>query len=130
MLIMMATKDNNFENSREHLANERTFLAWVRTGIALMGFGFVIVKFSLFLEQLSLTFQTTNITSREYGEIFGIVMIAMGLLFTLLAFIQYKNNEKKLNSKHYIPSSRLYLFLTLIMLTGGAFLILYLLISL
>jgi putative membrane protein len=125
----MTTKNNNFENSREHLANERTFLAWIRTSIALMGFGFVIVKFSLFLEQFTLTLEPKEIVSGPYGEIVGVVMVALGLLFALLAFIQYKINEKKLNNKDYIPNSRLYLLLTLIMLTGGAFLIIYLILS-
>lgn len=129
-LLLMIAKNNNFENSREHLANERTFLAWIRTSIALMGFGFVIVKFSLFLEQFSLTLGAKYNPSREYGEIVGIIMLGMGLLFALLAFIQYKNNEKKLNNKQYFPSSRLYLFLTLIMLAGGAFIIIYLISSL
>ncbi|MBN1337995.1 MAG: DUF202 domain-containing protein [Bacteroidales bacterium] len=125
----MATKNNHFENAREHLANERTFLAWVRTSIALMGFGFVIVKFSLFLEQITLTFKTKEITSMEYGENVGIIMVTLGLIFTILAYIQYKNNEKRLNSKFYAPNSRLYLLLTLIMLTGGASLIIYLFLS-
>ena len=118
---------NAIERSREHLANERTFLAWIRTSIALMGFGFVIVKFSLFLKQLSLLLETRGLPSKGYSSIVGVVMVAIGVVITILAFIQYKRNEKQLKNNYFVPSSMLTLFVTLIIITGGIFMIFYLL---
>ncbi|HCE57963.1 MAG TPA: hypothetical protein DER09_09115 [Prolixibacteraceae bacterium] len=118
---------NAIERSREHLANERTFLAWIRTSIALMGFGFVIVKFSLFLKQLSLLLETGGLPSKGYSSIVGVVMVAIGVIITILAFLQYKRNEKQLKNNYFVPSSMLTLFVTLIIITGGIFMIFYLL---
>jgi putative membrane protein len=119
---------NTFENSREQLANERTFLAWIRTSIALMGFGFVIVKFALFLKQISLLLVSADDnSSKGYSAIVGVIMITIGIIIAILAFLQYKKNEKQLNKNVYVSSSWLSLFITLIILSGGIVLILYLL---
>lgn len=118
---------NSIERTREHLANERTFLAWIRTSIALMGFGFVIVKFSLFIKQLSLLLQTKDLPSNVYSSIVGVVMVAIGVIITILAFLQYKKNEKQLKNNYFVSSSMLSLLVTLIILIGGIFLIFYLL---
>lgn len=120
---------NSIERSREHLANERTFLAWIRTSIALMGFGFVIVKFSLFLKQLTLLLETRGLSSKGYSSIVGVVMVAIGIIITILAFLQYKKNEKQLKNNYFVHSSMLSLIVTLIIITGGIFLIFYLLSS-
>jgi putative membrane protein len=120
---------NTFEKSREHLANERTFLAWIRTSIALMGFGFVIVKFTLFLIEISLLLETKGVSSRGYSAIVGVIMVALGVMIAVLAFLQYKKYENQLNNNSYVSSSMLSLFITLIILIGGIILILYLLSS-
>jgi putative membrane protein len=120
---------NSFEKSREHLANERTFLAWIRTSIALMGFGFVIVKFALFLKEISFLLETKDVASQGYSSIVGIIMVAVGVLIALLAFLQYKKYENQLNRNTYVSSSMLSLFITLIILIGGIVLIMYLLSS-
>ena len=117
---------NSIERSREHLANERTFLAWIRTSIALMGFGFVIVKFSLFLKQLSLLLETNGPVSKGYSSIAGIIMVAIGVIIAIFAFLQYKNNEKQLKNNYYVSSSMLSLFITLIIIIGGILLTFYL----
>jgi putative membrane protein len=118
---------NSIERSREHLANERTFLAWIRTSITLMGFGFIIVRFTLFLKQLSLLFETNKVPTKGYSAIIGVVIVAIGVLITILAFIQYKKNYMKLKNNYFVSSSLLSLFITLIVLTGGIFLMFYLL---
>lgn len=118
---------NSIERSREHLANERTFLAWIRTSIALMGFGFVIVKFSLFLKQLSLVLETRGLTSKGYSSIIGVIMVTIGVIIAILAFLQYKKNEKQLMNNYFVPSSMLSLLITSIIIIGGIFLIFYLL---
>lgn len=117
---------STFENSREHLANERTFLAWIRTSIALMGFGFVIVKFTFFLKEISLLLESSIDSSKGYSAMVGVIMITLGVILAMLAFLQYKKNEKQINNSLYISSSWLSLFITFIILTGGVVLILYL----
>jgi putative membrane protein len=122
-------KNNIFENSREHLANERTFLAWIRTSIALMGFGFVIVKFTLFLKQFSVAIDSGIDSAKDYGSAVGVIMVVLGIIFSSLAYINYKITQKNLNKKFYVASSTISLILTLIILTGGILLILYLISS-
>ncbi|MFP4048284.1 MAG: YidH family protein [Bacteroidales bacterium] len=125
---MTDSKENNsIERSREHLANERTFLAWIRTSIALMGFGFVIVKFTLFLKQLSLLLGTSNVSTNEYWAIIGVIMVAIGVIIVILAFVQYKMNYRQLKRNLFVPSSMPLLLITLIMILSGIFLIFYLL---
>ena len=118
---------NLIDRSREHLANERTFLAWIRTSIALMGFGFVIVKFTLFLKQLSLLLETSSVPSKGYSSIIGVVMVAIGVIIAILAFLQYKRNEKWIKNNYFVSSSILSLFIMFILVIGGIFLIFYLL---
>ena len=118
---------NSIERSREHLANERTFLAWIRTSIALMGFGFVIVKFSLFLKQLSLLLESRGLPSKGYSSIVGVVMVAVGVMITILAFLQYKKNEEQLKNNYFVSTSMLSILVALIIIIGGIFLIFYLL---
>lgn len=112
----------------DHLANERTFLAWIRTSIALMGFGFVIVKFALFIKQISLVLGSKVIApGKGYSAIIGVIMVALGAIIALLAFIRYSTIEKQLNNNRYVPSKLLSILLTLSILTGSIFLVLYLL---
>ena len=118
---------NLIDRSREHLANERTFLAWIRTSIALMGFGFVIVKFTLFLKQLSLLLETSSVPSKGYSSVIGVVMVAIGVIIAILAFLQYKRNEKWIKNNYFVSSSILSLFIMFILVIGGIFLIFYLL---
>lgn len=123
----MSVQNNSNSKSREHQANERTFLAWVRTGIALMGFGFVIVKFALFLKQISIMLEGEAVApTRGYSAVVGVVMVALGIVMTLLAFWQYRRVGKQLESDTYVPSSRLSVLLTLAILIGGILLIVYL----
>lgn len=123
----MTDIEKSIEHSKEHLANERTFLAWVRTSISLMGFGFVIVKFTLFLKELAFALDTPDLASKSYSSGVGIIMVALGILISVLAYIQYKKNEKQLNNDIFVSSSLLSLFTMLIILIGGIVLIIYLL---
>jgi len=118
---------NSIERSREHLANERTFLAWIRTSIALMGFGFVIVKFTLFLKELSLILKTANEPAKGSSAIIGVIMVAIGVIIAILAYFQYKKNKEQLQKSYFVSSSMLSLWMTLIILIGGIFLMFYLL---
>ncbi|MBN2698231.1 MAG: DUF202 domain-containing protein [Bacteroidales bacterium] len=117
---------NRVGKTREYLANERTFLAWIRTGIALMGFGFIIVKFTLFLREISLMLEPEGTSSAEYSELVGVIMVALGVIIAVLAFIQYNNHCRNLDIDTFIPSPKLPMFITLIILSGGIILVLYL----
>jgi putative membrane protein len=115
----------------DHLANERTFLAWIRTSIALMGFGFVVVKFSLFIKQLSIVLtDKTLIPGKGYSSFIGMLLVAIGALMALLAFLRYRSTEKQLMRKDYQPSFLLSLLLTLFIVIMSGLLLYYLLPSL
>jgi putative membrane protein len=124
--MLNSNKINSFDKSREQLANERTLLAWVRTGLALMGFGFVIAKFTLFLKQLSFMMKIESFTTNPYSDFIGILMLALGILVVILAFIQYKRHERQLLLQTFYTSSSLSLAITLAIVLVGVVLILYL----
>jgi len=92
-----------------------------------MGFGFVIVKFTLFLKQLSLLLETSNVSTKGYSAIIGVIMVAIGVIIAILAFVQYKKNYRQLKRNFFVSSSMLSLLITLIIILGGIFLIFYLL---
>lgn len=117
---------NSIDRSRERLANERTFLAWIRTSIALMGFGFVIMKFNLFLKQLSFLIDASTAPEKTPTVNVGVVMVAIGVVVALLAFLQYKKKDAQLRNNYFTSSTTLSLLVTLIMVLGGIFLIIYL----
>lgn len=116
-------------NATDHLANERTFLAWVRTAIAIMAFGFVVVKFSLFVKQLSLLFSDRPIVvpAKGFSGLIGFALVALGAVICVLGYLQYKKTERQLNNNVYNSSSPLVVWLTIILLIGSIFLLLYLL---
>jgi putative membrane protein len=91
-----------------------------------MGFGFVIVKFSLFLTEISLLLDARGISAKGYSAVVGLIMVAVGVVIALLAFLQYRIYTKQLSNKTYVSTTRLSMFITLILLTGGILLILYL----
>ena len=111
----------------DHLANERTFLAWIRTSIALMGFGFVIVKFAVFLRQMSFIMGGSAASGKGFSPEVGIVMVIVGAIITGLAYWRYRSIEKQLNDGAYFPSKWLSVLLTLCIIIGSIFLIIYLL---
>jgi uncharacterized membrane protein YidH (DUF202 family) len=121
-------------NRRVHMANERTFLAWIRTGIGIMAFGFVVEKFGLFIRQLSYflgkspdlkpVFGQTH-PPAEYSSILGILLIGLGALMGVLAFIRYKKVEKQIDDDSYQPSLILDIMLTSSIFAIGIFLIIY-----
>ena len=111
---------------RDHMANERTFLAWIRTSIGIMAFGFVIEKFALFLKHLQFFFKDAQPpSSGQYSSLVGIILVALGALMGLLAFIRYKEVEKEINEDSYQPSILLDILLTLGILMICIFLVFY-----
>ena len=78
---------------RTRLASERTLMAWIRTSTSLIAFGFTIFKFFQYL------------ASNEHREtvvspwIVGMVMILIGLVALILAWIQHRQEMKALQSQ-------------------------------
>jgi len=128
------------KNRRVHFANERTFLAWIRTSIGIMAFGFVVEKFALFLKQAAYYLGAVGLRgagphqggpagppSPGYSSVLGIMLVGLGALMALLAFVRYKRVEKQIDEDAYRPSVILDTLLTLSVLVIGIFLMIYLL---
>lgn len=121
-------------HARDHMANERTFLAWIRTSIGIMAFGFVVEKFALFIKQIALLLGKSHSQGlpdsshslQGYSSVFGVFLVALGVLICLLAFIKYKHVEKQIEGDAYQPSILLNIMLTLSVLLIGGFLMVYL----
>jgi uncharacterized membrane protein YidH (DUF202 family) len=126
-------------NRRVHFANERTFLAWIRTSIGIMAFGFVVEKFALFLKQAAYYLGVGGMRgavphqgaaggppSPGYSSILGIMLVALGALMALLAFVRYKKVERQIDEDAYRPSVILDTLLTISVLVIGIFLLIYL----
>jgi len=117
-------------NPTDHLANERTFLAWIRTSIAIMAFGFVVVKFALFVKQISFLLNGKDsgvvLPNRGYSAVLGIVLVALGTLMALLAYVRYKSIEKQLSTNTFYPSFTLTLLFTIAIIIIGLLLVIYL----
>lgn len=122
------SKDTSKINySREHLANERTMLAWVRTSIGIMAFGFVVVKFSLFIKQISLLLgKDASIPQHGYSSVIGILLVAVGAIVLVFAYIKYRQTGKQLTTQSFKPSSKLIFWLTIVIFIISVLLILYL----
>ena len=126
-------KPKKVQNRRVHMANERTFLAWIRTSIGIMAFGFVVEKFALFIRQISYFLGKAGLSETHippplhgYSSIFGIVLVGLGALIGLLAFVRYKKVEKEIDEDTYQPSLLLDILLVISVLAVGIFLVIYL----
>jgi len=112
---------------RDYLANERTFLAWIRTSIGIMAFGFVVEKFAFFLKKISffLASDASAIASHSANpnvgssSILGIILVVLGTLICLLAYIRYKRVESQIDQGKYERSFLLEVMLTLSLLAIG-----------
>lgn len=126
-------KSTRIRNRSVHMANERTFLAWIRTSIGIMAFGFVVEKFALFMKQISYFLNKSGLpetqlppTPHGYSSIFGILLVGLGAVMGLLAFIRYRKVEREIDDDTYQPSSLLVIMVTISVLAVGIFLVLYL----
>jgi len=118
------------------MANERTFLAWIRTGIGIMAFGFVVEKFGLFMRQMGCFLEQSapagpksslpSMAFPGFSSILGLILIGLGALMGVLAFIRYKRTERQIDDDTYHPSLILDILLTLSITAIGLFLLIYL----
>lgn len=124
-------KPSKIRNRRVHMANERTFLAWIRTSISIMAFGFVVEKFSFFVKQMGYYLgRETSPSASGYSPIIGIVLVGLGVVMGVLAFIRYKMVERQIDEDTFTPSAILSVLLAIAILAIGFFLVLYLIHSL
>ena len=78
-------------------AAERTLLAWVRTAVALMGFGFVVAKFGLYLHLIA---GHEPSPGQELAALAtGIALVAVGVVTTVVAAVQYRRVVAELGPK-------------------------------
>ncbi len=122
------SKEKRPAGPTDHLANERTFLAWIRTSIALMGFGFVIVKFALFVREITVALgsKTGVLPTKGYSAVIGVIMVALGAIMSLLAYLRYRHIEQQLENNDYFPSKWLSLLVTISIVIGSILLVIYL----
>jgi uncharacterized membrane protein YidH (DUF202 family) len=128
--------NDRVQNRLVHMANVRTFLAWIRTSIGIMAFGFVVEKFALFVRQMDrflihsadgpLAPSPGMPAGTGYSSALGVVLIGLGAIMGLLAFIRYKKVEKQIDEDAFHPSLILDILLTLSIVAVGIFLIIYL----
>lgn len=117
-------------NRRVHMANERTYLAWVRTSIGIMAFGFVVERFALFIKQLKYFLEKTGTADGSipppapgYSSFLGVLLVGLGAIMGVLAFIRYKKVERQIEQDTYQPSITLDILLAISILTIGVFLV-------
>ncbi len=129
--ILADRESKGKHNRRVHMANERTFLAWIRTSVAIMAFGFVVEKFSLFVKQMAYYLgKEASPPPPGYSSIIGIILVGLGVVMGVLAFVRYKAVERQIENDTYKPSGILSVLLFLAVLSIGVFLVLYLVHSL
>ena len=118
------------ERYTDHAANERTFLAWVRTSIAIMAFGFLVEKFDLFLEfaSKSLAARMPSVGGQLFGNIAGLLLIALGGAVMVLAIIRFRHTALDIDSAETRPGSgdRMDVILGILLVILGAALFVYL----
>ena len=82
---------------RTYLPHERTMMAWVRTATSLIAFGFTLYKTFYYLHQND----PVKHPEQPLGaRVFGILMIAIGMVTLLLAAWQHQQQMKQLRV-HY-----------------------------
>lgn len=89
---------NHFAWLRTRLAVERTLIAWERTGVSLIGFGFTIVQF---FERLHDMEGVAAAARPQAPRIFGLALIAAGVVAVTVSAYQYWRLNKYLWSKTY-----------------------------
>ncbi len=111
-------------------------MAWIRTNLGIMAFGFVVEKFSFFIQEIAAFLRRTGETAavvpstlQGYSSIFGITLVGLGALLSILVFLRYKKNEREIDAEHYRPTHGLATVLAFSVFFVGVLLIIYLIIS-
>lgn len=91
--------DPNIAFDRDRFAADRTILAWIRTSLSLIGFGFSIFKFFQLFKELQLTAAPLPTGTKN----FGIALVALGVIFLVIATVEYIAFIKRLCKKTQEP---------------------------
>jgi uncharacterized membrane protein YidH (DUF202 family) len=128
-------QQDRVQNRRVHMANERTFLAWIRTSIGIMAFGFVVEKFALFVKQMTWflmknspgeTIPPPGQSGVGFSSILGVLLIGLGSVMSLLAFIRYKKVERQIDQDTFHPSLILDILMAFSVAAIGIIMMIYL----
>lgn len=111
-------RHRNPNRVRDHLANERTYLSWMRSGISLVGFGVLIVRIRVLRPPLAPQ-------APGYGWKLGVAFSLVGLLMVGLSAVHYFGVRNDIEDDHFEPPDRWVLLATLVLLSLGAFVVLY-----
>jgi putative membrane protein len=103
---------------RDHLANERTYLSWMRSGIALLGFGVLIVRIRILRPPLAPQ-------PPGNGWKLGLAFSVVGLLSLALATWHYFQVRYDIEEDIYDPPDRYVALSSLVLISLGAFVVLY-----
>jgi putative membrane protein len=103
---------------RDHLANERTYLAWMRSGISLLGFGVLIVRIRIVTPPLAPR-------APGAGWKLGVAFTLVGLLMVGLSSLHYFGVRNDIDNDTYEPPDRWVILSTLVVLTLGTCVALY-----
>ncbi len=117
--VPLAEKRTGLANYRTRLALDRTTLAWIRTTLTMASFGFGLVAFFRSLQHETPTEETTRLHT---GAIrFGVGLIVLGLVATVLAGLSHWFTLRRLNRGEEPLASRWPLSITIAMLMSILF---------
>ena len=120
-----ATRPNESNRARDHLANERTFLAWVRTGVAFVVFGFAIGRFAIAIRQF---FKLEGRPPATTGVTvwFGTIAIIAGVALTVTGLVRYRQTRAQLEAGNFEPAGFIIDLVSVFVALAGVALAVYL----
>jgi len=80
--------------TRTLMAADRTLMAWTRTSLAMISFGFTVYKFMQYMQQEG---KAILVRTERGAQNFGLTLIAVGILFLLIAGVQYWHLARKID---------------------------------
>lgn len=101
---------------RTVMAIDRTLMAWTRTALSLISFGFTLFKFLQYARQEGIDKRQMSVEGPRH---LATVMISVGVIFLLVACIQFWQELKRLNPERRLRVWRLSLILALILALVG-----------
>ncbi len=117
----LAQSRTGFAAFRTHLALDRTTMAWVRTALTMSSFGFGLVGFFRSVSETSPS--PENILHHQTAIRFGIALIVLAAIATILAAASHWRNLERLRNGDDLQIPRLPLSLVIAVVLALATLI-------